>query len=143
MGKATLVKNWLLDDGRAHYRVTFSIPPEDVQRVEPPVIHVSPFDTAFEEQIAADFTLICGREGREIKASRFILMIRSNVFKTMILADREEKKSSRVVIPDIEFEPMQGLVKFFYNEKIDLKDVANSGLRCRRQIRCIKLEIDV
>lgn len=41
----------------------------------------------------------------------------------MFQAEREEAKSGRVVIPDVEFEAMRAIVQFMYNGKIAMEDV--------------------
>ena len=67
----------------------------------------------------SDITLIC--EGEEFQCHRFVLSLRSNVFKTMFASRCKEETEQVINIEDIEAETMESFLKFMYTDSINME----------------------
>ena len=64
-----------------------------------------------------DLTLYFGQENTPLKASKFMLKVRSPVFKAMFQSGLKEAKDSTVPIPDISPEVGEEMITYMYTDK--------------------------
>lgn len=96
--------------------------------------HLKRYKRSFEESFGADF--IIEVDGKEIQASRTVLMAQSDYFQTLIEANMREKKDRRMVIVDFDFDVMNALVGYLLlgEPSTERSGICRPVVRCRRQV---------
>ncbi|XP_062588216.1 BTB/POZ domain-containing protein 6-like isoform X1 [Saccostrea cucullata] len=75
----------------------------------------------YTKQIQCDVTFKVGQEGKEVKAHRYVLGSRSSVFYAMLFGSLSGN-STDIIVPDIEPDIFQELLRFLYYEEITVKE---------------------
>jgi len=81
----------------------------------------------FNRKKLSDFKIIC--DGKTIDCHKNVLATQSDVFETMFMnMDLDEAKSGEVEIEDLDFDTMETLIYFLYNEEIQDQKLINTKL---------------
>eukprot|EP00929_Paragymnodinium_shiwhaense_P073748 TRINITY_DN37677_c0_g1_i1.p1 TRINITY_DN37677_c0_g1~~TRINITY_DN37677_c0_g1_i1.p1 ORF type:complete len:319 (-),score=40.50 TRINITY_DN37677_c0_g1_i1:277-1161(-) len=75
-----------------------------------------------EDSMDAEFVV---NHGATVRAHRLVLMMRSEVFRSMFTHDLVEKRTGRIMITDASLQAVQLFVRFLYTDEVD--DKANLG----------------
>ncbi|CAL0320350.1 unnamed protein product [Lupinus luteus] len=74
------------------------------------------FVVAFKEQIHTDILVNPGSHGPPIPAHKFVLAIRSEIFKNMLECDEcKSSPNNTITIPDLNHEELESLLEFLYS----------------------------
>ena len=69
----------------------------------------------------SDLKIVC--DGKEFPCHKFILSVRSDVFKTMFLSDLKADDSGTLKINDISAETMEAFLRFVYKDELFNEDI--------------------
>ena len=90
-------------------------------RYENFVINKVANEDRYDSGVGLDFTFLV--DGREIKASKYILSANSHVFDAMFNNDWKDSREGRVDIVDVEFEVMDTFIRALHGIEMKLKDI--------------------
>ena len=62
-------------------------------------------------------------DGKDIKASTYLLAMNSDVFQTMLINDWKDSREGRVDIEDVEFDVMNTFVRALHGVEMTIKDI--------------------
>lgn len=98
------------------------------------VVMIEPMTKKLSSQYKADFSRLFTEDDtkdvkfniddKEIHAHKFILVVRSPVFKALFATDMKEKQLGVIEIEDVSFEAFSAFLEFLYGEKYDSSDYA-------------------
>lgn len=110
-----LDETWKIDGGIYHLKLRINYP------VSSPSKLTERYKRSFNEAFGADF--IINVEGKQIKASKTVLMGQSEVFRSMLEANMREKRGNEMNINDIRYDVINALIGYLYSEALELKSV--------------------
>lgn len=74
-------------------------------------------ETSYKRKMYSDFKLVC--DGQVFMSNRYILSIRSQVFRAMLSMDTSENRRGKIEINDFGADTIQSMLKFMHTDKID------------------------
>lgn len=114
----------LNDKGMQHKMALYSFrPPMPFLSFAQELHDVPNVDDSLSEALQHADVLLVMKDGRTIGACKTVLIACSPVFRAMFIHDTAEKRSNKIVMPDVSLEAMRETLRFMHTGSADLTDL--------------------